>query len=1554
MLATTSSCGIKAVATSRHAQGCVVDIFVVDIFFVDIFAAQNNLLSTLERFDSMQADSATDGSQAENHESGVNGNGSVRLSKSSGTSVGGSSLTTSTPRKSSRVRRRPKQKSATPVSRLLRHHKQRHPVIVSEETSVQETSAKLVAKRQSAALVIRKTEDGTETLAGICSEVDICRRLVGAGLPAESTPVRDIMTKDPLCVDPDEDFSVVLQIMVKHRFRHLPVVREPRASGREETMDTTVSNGAGPSDDAEVQASNTAGICGLVDITQCLYDAIHKIERMEANQAEFFEAVQKAQMSASGDLVDPEEAEALAQRTLQALMASISPSVGTVVQRKSLLKLDVSSTVVDAALAMKEARMTAVLVFEGLGVTSLPYSHKELDLESHQKFVGILTSKDVMTRVVGKGLDPSIAKVGEVMTGNPDTVRKDSRVLDALHIMQTERYLHLPVVDGGVAAGAADVASPGAGTEASANGAGNHGDASTNGEAEPMRVCGILSVLDCAVHTFASSSGKAAQVLSSAPTRKSSTVYYPTPVHGSGSSHPTDSLPSAPMYSHQQWRDPDSISAFSEVRSVRKSAVDPVEVLEGATEAQDLGRPPLHRSRLDVSDLDLDPENGSAAGSRRVPALGATTGSAYASSRTLLAGDNLVIKVKDLANGKVYRLSDKSISSLEDLLAQLERASGQDADEMQLVYLDEDKDRVQLANNLALDEARALAKQQGWKKIDVFILTRSVEQEYTVKVKDPVVLAAGILVAGLAVKRVLDLRKTTPTTRHERKTDQEELELARDEHAVKGLAELRKQLRPSPNDLSVLFAPHLAYACTLVPNKPLRPLPFSHAKPWNENVQLESHRDEPSMQRVGCKSIDGADRDCREIGYEWNGANYLLKMISDVGMLDQLNITKASKFARNPLLLSHNLDELAKLINVNVLEFETASIWRFLDRPSTYEVRQYTAAIWILREEAHYERRQAPRMLEAMRNRVLPPDPAIVEAKCLQEAANKEMAVGGCWKYGGKPISSAAAVASPHARARSKVTFEKRIRILENVYKENCEAQVQKREIAATQMQKIVRARLARRSIIHEENRKYVAVELQRFWRGGLARADFAKRREQQADAMDLAPVMKTLNRQENAALRIQCLWHNIVPDDSSESGANFCEQSTWCKAGTGKEVRHGRRNWRENLRAGAQNIRARALERLEARIAKYAARLDELNVTVSFAPMRAMLKVKARYEQMLVITKHLSARELADAIDDATDELDAVEDRIEFIENLVRTAIKARDDFIIATRVTDAQEYVLCRSPTEFEAFNKAYLAAQRREQTLAEMQRKAEVAEARWRLMIIETEWKHRVRVETLERASSETVSQLHKRSARAGAAQIALHIRTKGLAAAAERRAEVKRSVRIAEQLAGRISAMAEEDAYAEAHRAYLAASPLAMRAARKHFDAFDTEESLHPGEITPEDFQKLAFDLGVVVPMARIRDFVDRVDLNGNNLIDWDEFARWYFCCSEADKLRFQFRRMGTRAGASHLFQAGGLSTKLRVDQASRKAKRLVRATTSHSLLLTSRKSSRKTPRKLLPK
>ncbi len=61
--------------------------------------------------------------------------------------------------------------------------------------------------------------------------------------------------------------------------------------------------------------------------------------------------------------------------------------------------------------------------------------------------VGILTERDLVTRVVAENLDPSRTRVREVMTLNPVTVYDDTPLETAARLMTERGIGHLPVVD---------------------------------------------------------------------------------------------------------------------------------------------------------------------------------------------------------------------------------------------------------------------------------------------------------------------------------------------------------------------------------------------------------------------------------------------------------------------------------------------------------------------------------------------------------------------------------------------------------------------------------------------------------------------------------------------------------------------------------------------------------------------------------------------------------------------------------------------------------------------------------------------------------------------------------------------------------------------------------------------------------------------------------------------------------------------------------------------------------------------------------------------------
>jgi CBS domain-containing protein len=63
-------------------------------------------------------------------------------------------------------------------------------------------------------------------LAGIFTERDLMQKVVKAGLSPVATPVREVMCAAPTCVQETADRSEALDIMLKQRFRHLPICDE--------------------------------------------------------------------------------------------------------------------------------------------------------------------------------------------------------------------------------------------------------------------------------------------------------------------------------------------------------------------------------------------------------------------------------------------------------------------------------------------------------------------------------------------------------------------------------------------------------------------------------------------------------------------------------------------------------------------------------------------------------------------------------------------------------------------------------------------------------------------------------------------------------------------------------------------------------------------------------------------------------------------------------------------------------------------------------------------------------------------------------------------------------------------------------------------------------------------------------------------------------------------------------------------------------------------------------------------------------------------------------
>lgn len=83
-----------------------------------------------------------------------------------------------------------------------------------------------------------------------------------------------------------------------------------------------------------------------------------------------------------------------------------------------------------AADVMAERRIGAVMVVDG------------------DRLLGIVTERDIVFRLVAKGLPADRTPLGAIMTADPETLAPDDNALAALEKMQAGGYRHLPVMRG--------------------------------------------------------------------------------------------------------------------------------------------------------------------------------------------------------------------------------------------------------------------------------------------------------------------------------------------------------------------------------------------------------------------------------------------------------------------------------------------------------------------------------------------------------------------------------------------------------------------------------------------------------------------------------------------------------------------------------------------------------------------------------------------------------------------------------------------------------------------------------------------------------------------------------------------------------------------------------------------------------------------------------------------------------------------------------------------------------------------------------------------------
>jgi len=88
-------------------------------------------------------------------------------------------------------------------------------------------AAKLMAKKNVGAVLVVVDK----RLAGIFTERDAVFRVIAAGLDPGTTTIGEVMTPDPVTVDPKEIFGRALLAMHDGGFRHVPVVENGEPVG---------------------------------------------------------------------------------------------------------------------------------------------------------------------------------------------------------------------------------------------------------------------------------------------------------------------------------------------------------------------------------------------------------------------------------------------------------------------------------------------------------------------------------------------------------------------------------------------------------------------------------------------------------------------------------------------------------------------------------------------------------------------------------------------------------------------------------------------------------------------------------------------------------------------------------------------------------------------------------------------------------------------------------------------------------------------------------------------------------------------------------------------------------------------------------------------------------------------------------------------------------------------------------------------------------------------------------------------------------------------------
>lgn len=98
--------------------------------------------------------------------------------------------------------------------------------------------------------------------------------------------------------------------------------------------------------------------------------------------------------------------------------------------KPKVLTMRPTATVREAAREMSARRFGSVIV-----------------TDADETLLGIVTERDLMTRLIDQDRDPNTTMLEDIMTRDIRVARAEDRVIDWLRIMSNERFRRLPIVD---------------------------------------------------------------------------------------------------------------------------------------------------------------------------------------------------------------------------------------------------------------------------------------------------------------------------------------------------------------------------------------------------------------------------------------------------------------------------------------------------------------------------------------------------------------------------------------------------------------------------------------------------------------------------------------------------------------------------------------------------------------------------------------------------------------------------------------------------------------------------------------------------------------------------------------------------------------------------------------------------------------------------------------------------------------------------------------------------------------------------------------------------